>query len=123
MKYVVSFFGNFIWKLLGGVWLATFWFLLGVLLTCTIIGYPIAVNCFRIGWLCLKPTNKRVGVYFEKYLFLNVLWIFLVGWMVIPYAVLSIALHIVSIFGIPLVLQWIKVCKVCMFPFGTIIKY
>ncbi len=123
MKYVVSFFGNFIWKLLGGVWLATFWFLLGVLLTCTIIGYPIAVNCFRIGWLCLKPTNKRVGVYFEKYLFLNVLWIFLVGWMVIPYAVLSIALHIVSIFGIPLVLQWIKVCKVCMFPFGAIIKY
>ena len=123
MKYVVSFFGNFIWKLLGGVWLATFWFLLGVLLTCTIIGYPIAVNCFRIGWLCLKPTNKRVGVYFEKYLFLNVLWIFLVGWMVIPYAVLSIALHIVSIFGIPLVLQRIKVCKVCMFPFGAIIKY
>ena len=123
MKYVVSFFGNFIWKLLGGVWLATFWFLLGVLLTCTIIGYPIAVNCFRIGWLCLKPTNKRVGVYFEKYLFLNVLLIFLVGWMVIPYAVLSIALHIVSIFGIPLVLQWIKVCKVCMFPFGAIIKY
>ena len=123
MKYVVSFFGNFIWKLLGGVWLATFWFLLGVLLTCTIIGYPIAVNCFRIGWLCLKPTNKRVGVYFEKYLFLNVLWIFLVGWMVIPYAVLSIALHIVSIFCIPLVLQWIKVCKVCMFPFGAIIKY
>ena len=123
MKYVVFFVGNFIWKLLGGVWLAAFWFLLGVLFTCTIIGYPIAVNCFRIGWLCLKPTNKRVGVYFEKYLFLNVLWIFLVGWMVIPYAVLSIALHIVSIFGIPLVLQWIKVCKVCMFPFGAIIKY
>jgi len=92
MKYVISFVGNFIWKLFGGVWLATFWFLLGVILTLTIIGYPLAVNCFRIGWLCFKPTNKRVGVYFERYLSLNLLWIVFAGWMVIPYAVVSITL-------------------------------
>ncbi len=122
MKYVISFVGNFIWKLFGGVWLATFWFLLGVILTLTIIGYPLAVNCFRIGWLCFKPTNKRVGVYFERYLSLNLLWIVFAGWMVIPYAVVSITLNILSIFGIPLVAQWIKVGKVCLFPFGAIIK-
>lgn len=122
MKYVISFVGNFIWKLFGGVWLATFWFLLGVILTLTIIGYPLAVNCFRIGWLCFKPTNKRVGVYFERYLSLNLLWIVFAGWMVIPYAVVSITLNILSIFGIPLVVQWIKVGKVCLFPFGAIIK-
>ena len=111
MKYVISFVGNFIWKLFGGVWLATFWFLLGVILTLTIIGYPLAVNCFRIGWLCFKPTNKRVGVYFERYLSLNLLWIVFAGWMVIPYAVVSITLNILSIFGIPLVAQWIKVTQ------------
>ncbi len=122
MKHVVSYIGNFIWRLLGGVWLAAIWFLIGVALTITIVGYPLAVNCFRIGWLCLKPTNKRVGVYFEKYLPLNLLWSVLVGWMIIPFAVLSITLHILSIFGIPLILQWVKVGKVCMFPFGAIIK-
>ncbi len=123
MKYVVSFIGNFIWKLLGGVLLAGFWFLLGIVLTCTIVGYPLAVNCFKIGWLCFKPTNKRVGVYFEKYLPLNLLWLLLVGWFVIPYAVISITLHILTLFGIPLIWQWVKVCKVCLFPFGAIIKY
>lgn len=122
MKYVISFIGNFIWKLLGGVWLATLWFLLGIILTCTIVGYPLAVSCFKIGWLCFKPTNKRVGIYFEKHFLLNIIWFVLVGWLIIPYALLSIALHILSIFGIPLVVQWIKVGKVCLFPFGAIIK-
>ncbi len=123
MKYVASFIGNFIWKLLGGVWLAGIWFMFGIILTCTIVGYPLAVNCFRIGWLCFKPTNKRVGIYFEKNLPLNIIWIILFGWLVIPYAILSITLHIVSIFGIPLILQWLKVGKVCLFPFGAIITY
>ena len=95
----------------------------GIILTCTIVGYPLAVNCFRIGWLCFKPTNKRVGIYFEKNLPLNIIWIILFGWLVIPYAILSITLHIVSIFGIPLILQWLKVGKVCLFPFGAIITY
>lgn len=103
--------------------MAAFWFLIGAVLTLTIVGYPLAVNCFRIGWLCFKPTNKRVGVYFERYLGLNLLWIVLVGWMVVPYAVLSITLNILSLFGIPLVWQWLKVGKVCLFPFGSIIKY
>ena len=122
MKYVISFVGNFIWKLFGGVWLATFWFLLGVILTLTIIGYPLAVNCFRIGWLCFKPTNKRVGVYFERYLSLNLLWIVFAGWMVIPYAVVSITLNILSIFGIPLVAQWIKVGKVGWLRLGGLLR-
>lgn len=122
MKYVVSFIGNFIWKLFGGVWLAVIWFFLGLALTLTIVGYPLAVNCFKIAWLCFKPTNKRASVYFERYLPLNILWVLLVGWMIIPYAALSVTLNILSIFGIPLTVQWIKVGLVCMFPFSAIIE-
>lgn len=122
MKYVVSFIGNFIWKVFGGVWLAIIWFAIGIALSLTIVGYPLAIGCFKIAWLSFKPTNKRVAVYFDKYLIVNIVWAVCVGWLVIPYAIVGVLLNIFSIFGLPLIAQWYKIVKVCLFPFGSIIK-
>ncbi len=122
MKYVFSYIGNFIWKIFGGVWLAAFWVLLGLAFTLSIVGFPIAVKCYKIAWLSWKPSSRRASVNIERYFIFNVLWFALVSWFVLPFAIISMAFMILTIFGLPLAYQWFKVLKVCLFPFGAVIK-
>lgn len=122
IRYIIGFIGNTIWKALGGVWLAIFWFALTIIFAVTLIGIPVAVKCFAIGWLSWKPTVRRAGINIESHLFLNIVWFLVFVWVIVPFALVSIVLQIATIFGIPLVVQWYKVLKVNLFPFGAIIK-
>lgn len=122
MKYVLSYLGNVIWKIFGGVWLATFWVLVGLVFTITIIGFPMAVHCYKIAWVAWKPSSRRVAINIERYLVLNVLWCLLVSPIIVPFVLVNMAVLIITIFGLPLAFQWFKVLKLCLFPFGAIVK-
>ena len=50
---------NILWILLGGLWLAILWGIVGVLLCLTIVGVPFGVQCFKLAKLSFLPTAEK----------------------------------------------------------------
>lgn len=114
--------GNIIWFIFGGFFASILWILLGILLTITIIGIPFASQCFKFAELVLTPFGKEVKLNFDKHPIANIIWAILIGWeMALGY--LAIALFFaVTIIGIPFAIQWVKLTKLALFPFGSKIR-
>lgn len=113
---------NIIWLLLGGLWSAFIWALLGVFFYITIIGIPLGRQSFKFAELMLMPYGKKVNTNFYKYPVINIIWLILVGWaMALMYLAIGIA-SILTIIGIPSGLQWFKFIKLSIMPFGATIS-
>ncbi len=111
--------GNIIWIILGGLFMALGWLILGVLLCITIVGIPFGLQCFKAAKLTLAPFGKRVDVHFDKHPIANILWAIFFGWeMALGYLVSGV-LNCITIIGIPLGLQAFKMMKLAFLPFGA----
>jgi uncharacterized membrane protein YccF (DUF307 family) len=51
---------NVIWVLFGGIWLWLLYLLAGAIACVTIIGIPLGLAAFRIGWYALWPFGRTV---------------------------------------------------------------
>lgn len=112
--------GNLIWFIFGGCIGGIGWFLAGVFWCITIIGIPIALQCFKISALSFFPFGKEV-IYSDSSasLILNIFWLILSG---IPLAlahVFSGILLYITVIGIPFGNQSFKLAKLALMPFGT----
>lgn len=114
--------GNIIWKIFGGAAYSAAWIIFGVVLTLTIIGFPLAIKCFKIGRLIWKPFGKHIVLGVVRYPISNLLWAMTLGLVLGIVTLLPVFLTAITIVGLPLTKQWIKVAKVTFFPFGTYIK-
>jgi len=117
----MSFIGNVIWFLFGGVIAAVLWFVAGLLLCVTIIGIPFGVQCFKIANLVLWPFGRDVdiGHFGAGGLILNLIWLFLFGWeLAVAHLVVGI-LFCITVVGIPFGLQHFKFAKLSLVPFGA----
>ena len=56
----MSFIGNILWFLLGGLIMAILWFLAGVLVCITIIGIPFGIQHFKLAMLAIVPFGARI---------------------------------------------------------------
>lgn len=114
--------GNLIWFVFGGLIAALLWFIFGILLTVTILGIPLGKQCFKFAGLVLFPFGKEVDLNFEKHPIANLIWVIVLGWeMALGY--LGIALFfMITIIGIPFGIQWFKLTKLALFPFGAKIR-
>ena len=56
----VSFVGNLIWLILGGLVLALLHLVAGLLLCATVIGVPLGLGSFKMARLALTPFGKLV---------------------------------------------------------------
>ncbi len=114
--------GNIIWFIFGGLIAALLWFILGILLSMTIIGIPLGQQCFKFAGLVLFPFGKEVDINFDKHPIANILWLVFVGWeMALGY--LGIGLFfMITIIGIPFGIQWLKLTKLALLPFGAKIR-
>lgn len=116
----MSFLGNIIWFILGGLWLFLAWTLMGIVLCITIIGIPLGLQCFKIARLSAAPFGKEVWINpTSGSLILNVIWIIFGG---IPIAAFYIASGIglcMTIIGIPFGIQQFKMVVLALFPFGA----
>lgn len=114
--------GNLIWFVFGGLIAALLWFIFGILLTVTILGIPLGKQCFKFAGLVLFPFGKEVDLNFEKHPIANLIWVIVFGWeMALGY--LGIALFfMITIIGIPFGIQWFKLTKLALFPFGAKIR-
>ena len=51
---------NIIWILTGGIWIALTHLIFGILLAITIIGFPFALQHFKMAKLALTPFGKTI---------------------------------------------------------------
>ena len=75
--------GNILWLILGGLFLAAGWAVIGLVLCVTLIGIPLGVQAFKMADLTLTPFGKTV-VYGGGMgsVLANIVWLVLAGiWM------------------------------------------
>ncbi len=112
---------NVVWVVFGGFWLWLLYLLAGVVACVTIIGIPLGLAAFRIGWFALWPFGRTVvdhpaaGVASTLG---NVLWVIFFGWWLALGHVTTAIAQAVTIVGIPLALGNLKLIPVSLFPLG-----
>ncbi|MCR5276949.1 MAG: YccF domain-containing protein [Bacteroidales bacterium] len=122
----MKFLGNILWLVLGGLLVAMFYYLVGLLICLTIIGIPFGVQLFKFGTFALWPFGHDMVYRPDEpgclSLVMNVLWI-LLGWWEIAliHAFFGLVLC-VTIVGIPWGMQHFKMAKMSLFPFGKVVK-
>jgi len=113
---------NIIWLILGGFIVVIAYLLGGILLCLTIIGIPFGIACFKLAGLALAPFGREIR---EKEppggalaVIMNIIWIILPGLeLAIFHLLMALALAI-TIIGLPLAAQHLKMVRLALLPFG-----
>ena len=118
--------GNLLWLILGGLLVALFYFLVGLLMCITIIGIPFGVQLFKLGAYAMWPFGHELvngpGEPGCLSTVMNLIWI-LCGWWEIAICHLLFGLiFCITIVGIPWGLQHFKMIIPTILPFGKVIK-
>ena len=115
---------NLLWLIFGGLLSALGWVITGCLWCITVIGIPVGLQCFKLASISLDPFGKEIVYAGGAVSFLvNVLWFLFGGFLM---AMLNAALGLlwcVTIIGIPFGLQFFKLAKLSLAPFGAEIHY
>ncbi|MBW3088957.1 YccF domain-containing protein [Bifidobacterium sp. 82T24] len=112
--------GNIIWLVLGGLFLAIGWALIGLVLCITVIGIPLGLQAFKMAQLTLTPFGKEI-IYGGGLgsTMLNIVWLLLAGlWMALGYVAAGLV-NCITVIGIPFGLQSFKMAKLALMPFGA----
>lgn len=116
----MSFLGNVIWFIFGGLAGGLSWIIAGLLWCVTIIGIPIGMQCFKFASLSFAPFGKDVIYHTTSFNFLvNIIWLLVSG---IPLALghlVSAILLTLTIVGIPFAKQSLKLAGLALRPFGA----
>lgn len=124
--------GNFLWFVLGGVFMGLAWWLIGLLAFISIIGIPWGKACFVIGQFTFFPFGREAISRKDLHqkddigtgglaLVGNILWFVFAGvWLAIGH-VLSAVACFVTIIGIPFGVQHLKLAGIALAPIGKTI--
>ena len=117
--------GNIIWILFGGLCIALYYFMFGLLLCLTVVGIPFGLQLMKIAGFALWPFGHEVQAGPQDSgclsVCMNILWIIFGG---IEIALTHLGLGVVfcvTIIGIPFGLQHFKMALLALVPFGKII--
>ncbi|MBD3108802.1 YccF domain-containing protein [Bacillus sp. AGMB 02131] len=112
--------GNIIWFLFGGFVNALGWFIIGLLWCISIIGIPVGLQCFKMAQLQLAPFGREVVTVDNGAgnFLLNILWLVFGGVALAISNVICAFLFAVTIIGIPFAIQFMKMAKLSLMPFG-----
>ncbi len=118
--------GNILWLILGGLVVALIYFLVGVVLFCTIIGIPFGIQLFKLGEYALWPFGcelvNKPGEPGCVSIVMNLLWILLGWWEVALVHLICGLVFCITIVGIPFGLQHFRMALMSVFPFGKEIR-
>ena len=126
MKEIINMktFGNILWAIFVGWWLAFSYFIAGILLCITILFIPIGLQFFKFARLALWPFGYEpqfTSVTGFK-MFLNILWAIFFGWESALSMYIMGAVLCVTILFIPCGLQMFKFGRLMLLPLGTTIE-
>lgn len=122
----MKFIGNILWLVLGGLIVALWYFVCGLLFCITIIGIPFGSQLFKIGAFALWPFGRVAcsGANDSGCLavFMNVLWIILGGIEIACTHIFFGVICCITLIGIPFGLQHFKMALLAVVPFGKEIR-
>ena len=116
----MSLIGNVLWFIFGGFISGLSWLFSGIIWCISIIGIPYGKQCFKFASMSFAPFGKDI-----KYgggtvsLIANIIWIIFCG---IPMAIENAVIGLiwcVTIIGIPFGIQFFKIAKLSLMPFGA----
>jgi uncharacterized membrane protein YccF (DUF307 family) len=122
----MSLLGNIVFFIFG--WFAIFFgYLLGGIVLClTIIGIPFGIQCFKLAGGVLAPFGREVRETEPPggplALIMNIIWIILPG---LELAIMHLFLAVffaITIIGIPIAAQHIKLLPLALLPFGRVVR-
>lgn len=112
--------GNILWFIFGGLLSGLSWLLAGVLWCITLVGIPWGIQCFKFASMSFFPFKKDIQFGGSAAsLLLNIIWLLISG---IPLALGHLIWGIilcVTIIGIPFGMQFFKIAKLALMPFGA----
>ncbi len=117
----MSLLGNIVWLIFGGLITSLAYILGGALLCVTIVGIPFGLQAIRLGVAALAPFGKRLVVTERQSslkIIFDVIWILLFGWEIAMAHAVSALILGVTIIGLPLAKQHLKLVPVALFPFS-----
>ncbi len=115
-------FGNILWLVLAGWWVALAYVVTGVGWCLTIVGIPFGMQAFKLAGYSLWPFGKEVvelpGKSGPLGALGNILWVVLTGfWLAVAHIIAGVMLCL-TIVGIPLGLACFKMVSLAFWPFG-----
>ncbi len=124
---------NILWLVLGGIWAAIAWFLVGILCAITIVGLPWARSCFMLASYTLWPFGRDVIARDNLYgredlgtgslgMIGNVLWFLFAGWWLAVMHLTFAVANAVTIIGIPFAWAHVKLAGASLFPVGKTVQ-
>lgn len=118
----MKFLGNLLWLILGGLVIALYYWIAGLLFCITIIGIPFGLQLIKVGSFALWPFGSEVEPDTNDggclSIIMNVIWI-LVGGIEITMLHLTLGVALcITIIGIPFGLQHFKMALLALIPFG-----
>lgn len=113
---------NIIWLVFGGFIVVLAYILGGLVLCITIIGIPFGIQCFKLAGLAIAPFGQEIR---EKEppggalaVIMNIIWILLPGLELAIFHLIMALLFGITIIGIPIAAQHLKMTRMAILPFG-----
>ncbi len=113
---------NIVWLIFGGFIVVIAYLLGGILLCITIIGIPFGIQCFKLAGLAVAPFGREIR---EKEppggavaVIMNIIWIILPGLELALFHLLMALVLAITIIGLPLAAQHLKMTRLALIPFG-----
>ena len=113
---------NIIWNLLGGMVFALAYFIIGAVLSVTVVLMPIGRPFLRLAKITFSPFGKFVDVCFSAHPLPNALWMIPIGLSLSLVSFVIGAVLCVTLIGIPFGKQCFKVAKLRFAPFGSVVE-
>ena len=122
----MSFLGNILFFIFGGFVIFLGYLLGGLVLCLTIIGIPFGIQCFKLAGGVLAPFGREVQETEPPggalALIMNIIWIILPGLELAIMHLCLAAFFALTIVGIPLAMQHIKLLPLALLPFGRVVR-
>lgn len=120
----MSFLGNILWFVFGGFFSGLSWIISGIIWCVTIVGIPYGLQCFKFASLAFWPFEKKVEYGGGAPSFIvNVIWTIFFGFIMALGNFFIGVIWCITIIGIPFGMQFFKIAKLSLAPFGsTVVK-
>ena len=118
--------GNLFWIIFGGFIIFLMYVFGSLILMITIIGIPFGLQTLKMANFALMPFGKEAvaGERFSGclYLLMNIIWLLFAGIEIATVHLVLALICAITIIGIPIAIQHVKMAGLALFPFGMDIR-
>ncbi|MCB1143099.1 MAG: YccF domain-containing protein [Leptospiraceae bacterium] len=117
----MSFLGNIVWLIFGGLFTGLSYIISGLLICITIIGIPFGMQAIRVGMATFAPFGKSYKSSDDNGILktvFNIIWLIFFGWEIALMHITSAGILAVTIIGLPFAYQHLKLIPISLLPFG-----